>query len=405
MKKHSANQKRESRRKFLNTSFGVISLLVASLAIVILIMLLSSILIKGGSALSFSFLTQDYVETKEDPREAGSGVRQAVIGTTVLCLICGAVALPIGIGTAIFLEEFKPRNKVLRFFHSFIQLNINNLAGVPSVVYGMLGLTAFVYMFNVFGQVEVDKPAKIETGISYQYQVKTLADTWVTLPCSDKTVQKLKPSELPAGTMATDQDGNEFELRVLARGETRPSDPDEKARTIKSNALISLISKKKPYYFRLPFGKSVLAASLTLALVILPIVIIAAQEAIRAVPDSLREAAFGMGTTRWQMIRETVLPSATPGIMTGAILSMSRAIGEAAPILVIMGAIKADAYSNLMEKTTTMPVLIYGMASHSNNGYEPLAAAAIIVLLIVLLIINSIAVFVRYRSEKKYKLA
>ena len=155
----------------------------------------------------------------------------------------------------------------------------------------------------------------------------------------------------------------------------------------------------------MPFGKSVLAASLTLALVILPIVIIAAQEAIRAVPNSLREAAFGMGTTRWQMIRETVLPSATPGMMTGAILSMSRAIGEAAPILVIMGAIKADAYTNLMEKTTTMPVLIYGMASHSNNGYEPLAAAAIIILLVVLLLINSLAVFVRYRAEKKYKLA
>ena len=100
-----------------------------------------------------------------------------------------------------------------------------------------------------------------------------------------------------------------------------------------------MVKETNPWYFRLPLGKSLLSAALTLALVILPIVIISSQEAIRAVPNSIREAAFGMGATRWQVVRKTVLPAATPGIMTGAILSMSRAIGEAAPVIAVMGSV------------------------------------------------------------------
>ena len=250
-----------------------------------------------------------------------------------------------------------------------------------------------------------ENPVSIELGVEYRFQVKTIGGSWVTFDCWDKNVSKIDPAEVPAGTVAQGPDGEEFVLKVMKPGEAAPTAEAQRLETIKSNALISRISLRKPYFFRLPFGKSVLAAGLTLALVILPIIIIAAQEAIRAVPDSLRVAAFGMGATRWQMIRETVLPSATPGIMTGAILAMSRAIGEAAPVLVIMGAIKSDAYSNLMDKASTMPVLIYGMASHSNNGYEPLAAAAIIVLLCVLLGMNSVAIVIRYLSERKTKQA
>jgi phosphate transport system permease protein len=399
VKTFAANPKREKKRKLLASSFGVISLLIASLTVVILVILISSILAKGGGSLSLDFLRNEYVETKDDPVD--SGIYQGIIGTVIMCAICGLAAIPIGIATAIFLEEFRPRNKWLRFFHGFIQLNINNLAGVPSVVYGILGLTAFVYMFNVFGMIDVDKPAQLEVGVNYRYQVKTLAGDFVTYPCQDKNVKK---PILEAPIRATNSDGEEFELKIIQPSDPLPTSDSQRAQSVKSNALVSRVAEKSPVFFRLPFGKSIMAAALTLALVILPIVIIASQEAIRAVPDSLRQAAFGMGTNRWQMVRGTVLPTAVPGIMTGAILAMSRAIGEAAPILVIMGAIKADVYTNLMEKATTMPVLIYGMASHSNNGYEKLSAAAIIVLLVVLLMMNSVAIVIRSRFEKKYKL-
>jgi phosphate transport system permease protein len=153
----------------------------------------------------------------------------------------------------------------------------------------------------------------------------------------------------------------------------------------------------------LPFSKSVLSAGLTLALVILPIVIIASQEAIRGVPATLREAAFGMGATRWQVVRGAVLPSATPGIMTGAILAMSRAIGEAAPLLAVMGGVlgTTNQLSSLMDKTPALPVTIFKWASDENQGFEHLSAAAIIVLLAFLLLMNSVAILIRYRFEKK----
>ena len=153
----------------------------------------------------------------------------------------------------------------------------------------------------------------------------------------------------------------------------------------------------------LPFSKSVLSAGLTLALVILPIVIIASQEAIRGVPQTLREAAFGMGATRWQVVRSAVLPSAIPGIMTGAILAMSRAVGEAAPLLAVMGGVlgTTNHLSSLMDKTPVLPVTIFKWAGDENQGFEHLAAAAIIVLLAFLLLMNSVAIFIRYRYEKK----
>jgi phosphate transport system permease protein len=141
-----------------------------------------------------------------------------------------------------------------------------------------------------------------------------------------------------------------------------------------------------------------------LALVILPIVIIASQEAIRAVPSSLREAAYGLGANKWQVVSTTVLPSALPGIMTGAILAMSRAIGEAAPLLAVMGGVisTTNSLGNLMDKSPVLPVTIYRWAQDENPAFENLAAAAIIVLLVFLLLMNSIAIFVRNRAERKH---
>ncbi|MEP0344692.1 PstA family ABC transporter permease, partial [Rhodopirellula bahusiensis] len=151
----------------------------------------------------------------------------------------------------------------------------------------------------------------------------------------------------------------------------------------------------------LPFGKSFLAAGLTLSLVILPIVIIASQEALRGVAPSLREASFGLGSTKWQTVRHVSLPAAMPGIMTGAILAMGRAIGEAAPILVVLGAAvaKNSGPQNLMDNVVTMPVLIFNWAGRQQAAYQELAAAAIIVLLAVLLLMNSAAIYLRQKMR------
>ena len=382
-----------ARRKRFSSIFSIICLLVSSLAIVVLITLLVSIFAKGGGYLSLDFLTGKHLE--ENP--AGSGIGQAVIGSAVLSVICALVALPIGVGTAIFLEEFQPRNRWLRYFHGLVQLNINNLAGVPSIVYGILGVTAFVYMFGAVQAIKVGETASMEVGIEYKYQSDTLSGDVFQFESPAATESRFTINEPVDVTL----NGESVELNVLDKSADRPTDPELLARSVWAGKVASRYPVKKPWYFRLPFGKSVLAAGLTLALVILPIVIIASQEALRAVPDSLREAGFGMGATRWQVVRSVVMPSATPGIMTGAILSMSRAVGEAAPVLAVMGGVLEYNMSNLMDKTPVLPVTIFKWAGHSNPGYEHSSAAAIIVLLGLLLLMNSVAILIRYRFEKR----
>src|SRR5690606_34737338 len=198
-----------------------------------------------------------------------------VLGAAVMSFI-------LGLGTAIYLEEYAEKNR----WTSLIQTNISNLAGVPSIVYGLLGLVVFV--------------------------------DWMQM------------------------------------------------------------------------GRSLLAGVLTMGLLILPVVVIASREAIRAVPPSLREAAYGVGATKWQTVRHHVLPSAFPGIMTGIILSMSRAIGETAPLLVVGGASQVlFRPSSPLDPFMVMPLQIYNWTGRPQEEFEQLAAAAIIVLMIVLLIINS----------------
>jgi phosphate transport system permease protein len=217
----------------------------------------------------------------------------------------------------VYLEEFAPRNRLTRF----IQLNISNLAGVPSIVYGIIGLTAFTYMFGLFGT---------------------------------------------------------------------PTDP-----------AFEFGSPDSFWYIRLPFGGCVLTGGLTLMIVVLPIVIIASQEALRAVPDSLREGALAAGATRWQMVWCMTLPAALPGIMTGIILSMSRAIGEAAPLLVVGGFLFVTfTPRNLMDDFAAMPLQIYNWASRPQAEFYRVAASGIIVLLAVLLTFNALAVVIRQRFQK-----
>lgn len=480
----------DESRKFFSSSFSVICLLVSSLAVVVLGTLLFSIFVTGGHWLSFGFLTASHHEN--DPEHSGIG--QALMGSLLICGICGLVALPVGVGTAIFLEEFQPRNRWLRMFHGLVQLNINNLAGVPSIVYGILGLTAFVYMFGAFNSIRVNSQPDFEIGATYFYQTKTLGGTYVKFPAVAAVQPTLEIQTDVSGTSAdgrwktyevvtkfhpdpdvpleeqdqpsylgrestsvyrgeiakliqkdgfdvyqaqtvsgeaftfpakptynqfakilepievTCPDGETFKLNVLSKSDPMPTDDAIKARSVfadspdpKKRSSASIFRENSFFHLHIPFSKSVLSAGLTLALVVLPIIIIASQEAIRGVPNSLREAAFGMGATRWQVVRGAVLPSAMPGIMTGAILAMSRAVGEAAPLLAVMGGVlgTTNNLSSLMDKSPVLPVTIFKWASDENAGFENLSAAAIIILLVVLLLMNSIAIFIRYRFEKR----
>ena len=225
---------------------------------------------------------------------AKAGIHSALIGTLWLISLTALFSVPIGIGAGLYLEEFTKKNRI----RQFVDLNISNLAGVPSIVYGMLGLVIFVRWFEL--------------------------------------------------------------------------------------------------------NQSVLAGSLTMSLLILPVIIISTREALRAVPNTIRQAAFALGATRWQTIYAHVLPAAFPGILTGIILALSRAIGETAPLIMI-GALTYVAFvpDGPMDDFTALPIQIFNWASRPQQQFHELAAAGILVLLFVLLLMNSIAVFIRHRLEKK----
>jgi phosphate transport system permease protein len=307
----------------------------------------------------------------------------------------------LGVGTAVFLEEFKPTHRVLRMIHGFVQLNISNLAGVPSIVYGLLGLTVFVYMFNVFGQIQVNESRGWEImGGEHLYQVLTLEPGHVVFLEQTDPDQKTVTIEEPF--VGRDAEGEPVEIAIWQPGTPKPQDPAVRRTMVRAGATGATITRKAWYYFRLPFDKSFLAGGLTLALVILPIIIIASQESLRGVSPSLREASLGLGATTWQTVRDVSLPAALPGIMTGAILAMGRAIGEAAPILVVLGATvaKTTGPQHLMDNAVTMPVLIFNWAGRQQDEFKELSAAAIIVLLVVLLVLNSTAIFIRQKVQQ-----
>ena len=237
-----------------------------------------------------------------------SGVRTALLGSLYLILITITVAFPLGVGAAIYLEEYARSGTWLG---RLIQVNIDNLAGVPSIVYGMLGLAIFVRAFE----------------------------------------------------------------------------------PITSGAVFGVTDSN---------GRTILSAGMTMALLILPILIINAQEAIRAVPKSLREASYGLGATKWQTIWSHVLPYALPGILTGTILALSRAIGETAPLIIV----GASTYitknpSSPFSNFTALPIQIYNWTTRPQDQYRNIAAAAIVVLLILLLSMNAMAIFLRNRFSKR----
>ncbi|MEM9415927.1 MAG: PstA family ABC transporter permease [Planctomycetota bacterium] len=306
-------------RQRTEQAFKAVCLVALVVTFGVLLTLLASVAWMGVKYLDFGFLTG---LPSRHPEKAG--VMPALMGTLWACLICALTAIPIGVATAVLLEEYRPKNSLGRWLMDVLQLNITNLAGVPSIVYGVLGLTVFVYVFQ---------------------------------------------------TAAT------------------ASGPDAWS--------LSIGSPSGWFYLQLPMGRSVLAGGLTLALVIMPVIITAASEAIRAVPSSLKQASLALGATRWQTIRRVVLPKALPGIATGSILAMSRAIGEAAPVLMISGAVFLTfAPRNLMDKFTVMPLQIYSWVGKPQEEFHQVAATGIVVLLAVLLLFNGTAVLIRQRAQR-----
>ncbi|CAA9532051.1 MAG: Phosphate transport system permease protein PstA [uncultured Thermomicrobiales bacterium] len=258
-------------------------------AVVVLLVLLVAVAYRGVPSLSWSLLS-----SKASRNAESAGLQTALFGTLWVISLTAIIALPVGIGAAIYLEEYAPRN----WWTRALQTNIANLAGVPSVVYGLLGLGIFA---NFFG-----------------------------------------------------------------------------------------------------FGRSIITGALTMALLILPVIIIASQEAIRAVPLSLRQGAYALGATPWQVSRHHVLPVAMPGILTGTILALSRAIGETAPLLVA-GAAAYLTYNpdSLTDGFTALPIQIYNWTDRPQQEFKDLAAAGIIILLVVLIGMNAGAIYLRHRFSKK----
>lgn len=344
-------------------------------------------------------VSQPFVSRPPTPNAGAAGIGPALMGSIWVCVGCAVFFLPLGVGTAIFLEEFRPRNRGLRWLSDLLQLNISNLAGVPSIVYGILGVTAFATMFGVFGNY---KEPKIEIGADFRRQYLTEGMEVVFIPIESRD----EVPTLTDGMVAQNADGEPVTLNIIGEDDDFPEDDATLAVSLLSDDTGGLITDSHWYSFRLPFGRSVLAASLTLMLVILPVVIIATQEALRAVPSSLRQGALGLGCTPWQTVRNVTLPAAIPGIMTGSILAMSRAIGEAAPILMISGIVSISVGpSHLMDDFSILPLQIFYWAGQPLNddpiNFQHVAAGAIIVLLIVLFAFNSVAILIRQIAQKK----
>ncbi|KXK15550.1 MAG: phosphate ABC transporter permease [Chloroflexi bacterium OLB14] len=255
-----------------------------------------------------SWLTPQFLVSPMSSKAEFAGVRTAVLGSLWLVGIAIAFALPIGTGAAVYLQEYAPKN----WLTSIIQTNINNLAGVPSIVYGMLGLAVFVRWLEPF----------------------------------------------TSGSMFGITDTN---------------------------------------------GRTILSAGLTMGILVLPLIIINAQEAIKAVPDSLRQASFGVGATRWQTVWHHVLPNALPGILTGSILALSRALGETAPLIVVGAStfISVDP-DGPFSKFTALPIQIYQWTTRAQSEFHAIAASGIIVLLVLLLTLNATAILLRNRFKQKY---
>jgi phosphate transport system permease protein len=412
-------------RRLADRAFLVVCLAVTSLASLVLAILLIAIFSKGWGHLGTDFLSNYPSRFAEK-----AGFKAALWGSVWTCIVCAAVAIPLGVGTAVLLEEYAPKQRTLRRLHEFIQLNISNLAGVPSVVYGIIGLTAFARMFGLFGPANLsnyddiltitlkNNTTLVGTSLGEDESTIVLDD----LKTGEQTINRSDIASQTAQYVRTHhfllKDGTTVEGRLSGttpktikvfntaadrdRSATRIVEvPRAEITNYNAIAMIEVGGRDRPWYFHIPFGGGVLAAGLTLMLVVLPIVIVSTREALRSVPPSLREGAMALGATKWQTVSRMVLPAAVPGIMTGAILAMSRAIGEAAPILVVSGIVFImNTPKSLMSDFSAMPLQIYSWANMPQDEFKQVAAAGIIVLLVVLSAFNLTAVIIRQRFQR-----
>ena len=291
-------------RKRWDAIFGLVGMLALMTGILTFLALFVNMLIDGGARLSWDFFT-----SFPSRRPGSAGILSAWVGSLLVMLVTAAAAVPLGVAAGVYLEEYAPRN----WMTDLIEINVTNLAGVPSIIYGLLALGLFVYQFGL--------------------------------------------------------------------------------------------------------GQSILTAGLTLALLILPIVIVATREAIRSIPGAIREAAYALGATKWQTTADHILRYATPGIMTGVIIGMARAIGETAPVITI-GAltfiaflppapVQADppflSFEWLTSPFTVMPIQMFNWTSRPEAAFHENAAAAGLVLVVMTLSMNALAIWLRYRMRKKIK--
>ena len=279
-------------RHVLDRVFAVLVVTATMIGLVVLAVLLVDVARDGLPRLSWDFITSFSSVTPEN-----SGIYPALIGSLWLLGLTALFSVPLGIGAAIYLEEYAPDTWLTRL----VEVNISNLAGVPSIIYGLLGLGIFV---NLLGPI---------TG-----------------------------------------------------------------------------------------GQSLISGALTLSLLILPVIIIATREALRAIPDSVREGGFALGATRWEVIRSHLLPMALPGALTGTILALSRAIGETAPLVVVGAATYITfAPEGPTSGYSALPIQIYSWVSQPQEGFQIAAAAGIVVLMVVLLLTNSVAIWLRNRYQRQ----
>jgi phosphate transport system permease protein len=283
------NSQTTTRRKVANALFGLLAFLAIFASLVTLVALLIDVVVRGGSSVDLQFFTSSPSRVP-----AKAGILPALVGTLWVTTLVAIMTFPIGVAAAIYLEEYAGRGRWSRL----LRINISNLAGVPSIVYGIFGLALFVRLLGL--------------------------------------------------------------------------------------------------------GRTVFAAALTLSLLILPVVIISSMEAIRAVPPSQREAAYALGATRWQMVRRALLPAAAPGILTGIVLAVGRAVGETAP-LILIGAVTFVTFvpvNPFEDKYTVLPIQIFNWAGRPQAAFQEISAAAILVLLVLMFLLNLVAIILRARLSR-----
>ena len=283
------NSQTTTRRKVANALFGLLAFLAIFASLITLVALLIDVVARGGSSVDLQFFT-----SAPSRIPAKAGILPALVGTLWVTTLVAVMTFPIGVAAAIYLEEYAGRGRWSRL----LRINISNLAGVPSIVYGIFGLALFVRLLGL--------------------------------------------------------------------------------------------------------GRTVFAAALTLSLLILPVVIISSMEAIRAVPPSQREAAYALGATRWQMVRRALLPAAAPGILTGIVLAVGRAVGETAP-LILIGAVTFVTFvpvNPFEDKYTVLPIQIFNWAGRPQAAFQEISAAAILVLLVLMFLLNLVAIILRARLSR-----